>query len=114
MRVGRSTWRGWPTPTGTAWWRRATWCVRARPAPRSRGCGAPALALPNDAHHHALDHDVALVHAQRRHGGGGGVEPAPAPLGAEKALLAGARSPLPGHHRLAAVGPVAPRRRGVI
>src|SRR5258708_6397297 len=104
MRVGRSTWRGWPTPTGTAWWRRATWCVRARPAPRSRGCGAPALPLPNDAHHHTLDHDVALVHAQRRHGGIGGLEPDPAPWLAIEAFHGGARALHQGNHGLAVVG----------
>src|SRR5260370_6489945 len=106
MRVGRATWRGWPTPTGTAWWRRATWCVRARPAPRSRGCGAPALALPNDAHHHALDHDVALVSAQRRRGGVGGVEPEPAPWLAIEAFHGGARALHRGTHGLAVVGVV--------
>src|SRR5260370_16954365 len=108
MRVGRSTWRGWPTPTGTAWWRRATWCVRARPAPRSRGCGAPALALPNDAHHHALDHDVALVHAQRRHGGGGGFAPGPAPPPPLEALPTAPPPPPPPHPRSPLSCPLSP------
>src|SRR5260370_29035340 len=106
MRGGASTGRGWPTPTGTAWRGRATWCGRARPGPRSSGCGAPALALPNDAPHHTLDHDVALVHAQRRHGGVGGLEPDPAPPLPIKTVHRGAPAPHPGDHRLALVAPV--------
>src|SRR5712692_3797400 len=107
MRGGRSTWRGSPTPTGTAWGRRARWCAPARRAPRSSGCGAPALAFPNDAHDDALDHDVALVHAQRRHGGVGGLEPDPAPWLAIEALHGGARALHQGDHGLAVVGLVA-------
>src|SRR5260370_37330223 len=104
MRGGRSTSRGSPTPTGTAWERRRRWRAPARRAPRLSGCGAPALAFPNDAHDDALDHDVALVHAQRRHGGVGGLEPDPAPWLAIEAFHGGARALHQGDHGLAVVG----------
>src|SRR5260370_3147080 len=107
MRGGRSTWRGSPTPTGRAWGRRARWCAAARRGPRWGGGGGPALAFPNDAHDDALDHDVALVHAQRRHGGVGGLEPNPAPWLAIETLHGGARALHQGDHGLAVVGLVA-------
>src|SRR5260370_40551307 len=104
MRGGRSTSRGSPTPTGTAWERRARWCAPARRAPRLSGCGAPALAFPNDAHDDALDHDAALVHAQRRHGGGGGSGPNTPPPAATRKLHGGARAPHPRPHAPCVIG----------
>src|SRR6266705_1651792 len=45
-----------------------TWqSCRAGRRPRSIGYGRPLLIFPDDADHHALDDDVALVEPQRLH-----------------------------------------------
>src|SRR2546428_13239157 len=68
---------------------------------------AARLVFPDDADHHALDHDVAFVDAERRHRGVGGLEPDP-PAGVPiEALDRGARAVHQRDHRLAVVGLVA-------
>src|SRR5439155_666982 len=66
-----------------------------------------ALVLPDDAHHHTLDHDVALVDTERRHGGVRGLESDPPARLTIEPLDRGARAVHERHHRLAVVGLVA-------
>src|SRR5207249_8082770 len=65
------------------------------------------LVLPADADHRALDHDVALVDTQRRHGGVRGLEPDPPARLTIEPLDRGARAMHQRDHRLAVVGLVA-------
>src|SRR3989441_12365073 len=102
----RSMSPGWSLRTPTAWRARARSCVRARAERPSSACAA-RLVLPDDAHHHALDHDVALVDAERRHGGVRGLEPDPPARLAIEPLDRGARAVHQRDHRLAVVGLVA-------
>src|SRR5713101_4977747 len=71
-------WRAWPPATRRAFGRRARQSPRARPARRWSACAVPALILPDDAYHHPLQHNVPLVHADRRHRGVGRLQPDPA------------------------------------
>src|SRR5882724_2086969 len=90
----------------TAWRGRGKSCASARPGRPSSDCAA-RLVLPDDAYHHALDHDVALVDTERRHGGVRGLEPDPPAGLAIEPLDRGARALHQRDHRLAVVGLVA-------
>src|SRR2546426_7801320 len=70
---------------------------------RSTACAGRALVLPDDADHDSLHDDVALVHAQGRHSGVGGLKPNPAPRLAVEPLDRGAGAVDQGDHHLAAV-----------
>src|SRR5260370_3548736 len=107
MRRRRSTWRASRTPTKRGWSGPARRSTRARGARRWTACAAPALVAPDDADDDPLDYDVALVDAQRRHGGVGGFEPDPAPGLAIELLDRSARPVDQRDHGLAVVGIVA-------
>src|SRR6266487_1993840 len=108
MWARRSTSRGWSLRMPTAWRGRGRSCAPARPGRPSNDCAArPALVCPDDAYHHALDHDVALVDPQRRHGGVRGLEPDPPARLTIEPLDRGARAVHQRDHRLAVVGLVA-------
>src|SRR5438093_6241729 len=66
-RVRRSTWRALPARSPKASAGRAKSSRPARRGPRSIGYGRRLLIFPDDANHHALDDDVALVEPQRLH-----------------------------------------------
>src|SRR5438128_4706614 len=98
-----STSRAWPRPTGMESNGRPTPSVAVSRCARSTACAGRALVLPDDSHHDALHDDVALVHAQGRHAGVGGLKPNPAPRLAVEPLDRGAGAVNQGDHRLAAV-----------
>src|SRR5436309_3612468 len=103
-RVRRSTWRALPARSPKASAGRAKSSRRARRGPRSIGYGRPLLIFPDDADHHALDDDVALVEPQRLHFLVGRLQPDP-PTGL--AVEAFDRGPFPmdeRNHGLAGVG----------
>src|SRR2546429_6483814 len=102
----RSTSPGWSLRMPTAWRGHGRSSTPARVATPSSVCAA-RLVFPDDADHHALDHDVALVDAERRHGGVGGLEPDPPAGFPIEALDRGARAVHQRDHRLAVVGLVA-------
>src|SRR2546427_5119567 len=66
-RVRRSTWREFRAGSPKASAGRGKSSRRARRGPRSIGYGRRLLIFPDDANHHALDDDVALVEPQRLH-----------------------------------------------
>src|SRR6266849_3267632 len=66
-RVRRSTWLELPARSPKASAGRGKSSRRARRGPRSIGYGRRLLIFPDDADHHALDDDVALVEPQRLH-----------------------------------------------
>src|SRR5256885_5170832 len=90
----------------TAWRGHGRSSTPARVATPSSVCAA-RLVFPDDADHHALDHDVALVDAERRHGGVGGLEPDPPARFTIEPLDRSARAVHQRDHRLAVVGLVA-------
>src|SRR6266511_415827 len=94
-----------PTPTASRG--RATCSRRGRPGTRWSGCAGPALVLPDDADHDALDHDVALVHPQRGHRRVRRLEADPTAGFTIELFDCGARPLHQGYHRLAVVGLVA-------
>src|SRR6266853_6697056 len=89
-----------------AWRGRGRWSAPARVETPSSACAA-RLVFPDDADHHALDHDVAFVDAERRHGGVCGLEPDPPARFPIEPLDRGARAVHQRDHRLAVVGLVA-------
>src|SRR5437660_5943929 len=105
MRVPLFTWRAWHALIRKGW----PWRARpSRPGPHASGwrhCGGSVL--PNDAHHRALDDHVALVDAQRRHRGVGGLQPDPAAGLAIVALDRGAGARDLGDDHLAVVRRIA-------
>src|SRR6266542_5711715 len=103
----RSTSPGSVLPTVTASSGRKQRSPRAGPGKCWSGSAGRVLVLPDDAHHDALYDDVALVHAQRAHGGVRGLEPDPAARLAIKLLDRGVGAVHQRHDGLADVGLVA-------
>src|SRR5258708_37720978 len=68
-------WRVWRAPIRKVSPWRARHSSPVAPASGSWRCGGSVL--PNDAHHGALDDHIALVDAQRRHRGVGGLQADP-------------------------------------
>src|SRR6266851_3989934 len=87
-RERRSTWPGWPRAMRRVCSRRTRRSPPARRAPPWSACAARTLVFPDDAHDHALQHHVALVHADRGHGWVGRLQADP-PAGLAIVLLDG-------------------------
>src|SRR5256884_9212108 len=90
----------------TAWRGHGRSSTPARVETPSSVCAA-RLVFPDDADHHALDHDVAFVDAERRHGRVGGLEPDPPAGFPIEPLDRGARAVHQRDHRLPVFGLVA-------
>src|SRR5467141_4859988 len=107
MRAPRSTWRESPARSLKASDGRARSWRRARRGLRSTGCAKRPLIFPDDADHHALDDDVALVEAQRLHFLVGRLQPDPPAGLAVKPLHRGAFTLDERNYGLAGLGLVA-------
>src|SRR2546423_11472300 len=107
MRVRRSTWPELParSPKGSDGPARLS--RRARRELRSTVCAKRLLIFPDDADHHALDDDIALVEAQRLHFLVGRLQPDPPAGLAVKPLHRGAFTMDERDHGLAGLGLVA-------
>src|SRR6266576_1109710 len=106
-RVQRFTWRELPARSPKASGARARSSHRGRRGPRSIDCAKQPLVFPDDADHHALDDDVALIQPERLHLIVGRLQPDPPAGLAVEPLHRGPLTIDQGNHGLAGLGLVA-------